>query len=245
MRAIIGINTDWTDEGTTPRYAANADYAEAVAEAGGIPWLAPCVADTGLAAELVAAVDGFVFVGGPDYSPLLFGQPLDPRTRLMEPRRAAMDFALARAALARGVPILGVCAGCQLLAVASGGQLIQHLPTADAHAGEKSHPVRVVAEGRLSAALGRGPFTVNSTHHQAVSSDAPGHGLRVTALADDGVVEAVEADDGRFVLGVQWHPERIADAAHRRALFGAFVVAAAARRGGRQPADRAPVPGRG
>ncbi len=225
-RPAIGINTDWVNEGARERFAANADYADAVAEAGGAPWLAPCLGDTRLAAEFVARADGFVFVGGLDYSPRLFGQPLDPRTRPMEARRAAMDVALARAALARGVPILGVCAGCQLLAIAAGGRLIQHVPTADAHAGDRSHAVRVTAEGTLRAALGWGPFAVNSSHHQAVAPEAPGRGLQVVGLADDGVVEAIEARDGRFVLGVQWHPERIADAAHRRALFAAFLAAA-------------------
>ena len=107
------------------------------------------------------------------------------------------------------------------------GKLVQHLPQADAHGEDRSHAVTVQGGRILRGLFGDGRMTVNSCHHQAIRPDGVGDGLTVVARADDGTIEAVEGTDpARFLLGVQWHPERIRDAAHRQAIFGAFVRAA-------------------
>jgi GMP synthase (glutamine-hydrolysing) len=126
-----------------------------------------------------------------------------------------------------GVPVLGICYGMQLLAEAAGGSFVYDIPSDRPGAGAHRlpepggrHTIEIVPGTQLAGLLGAGTIAVNSTHHQAV--DAPGHGLRVSARAADGIVEAIEpSDPARFALGVQWHPERM-DPAHRAALFGAL-----------------------
>ena len=127
-------------------------------------------------------------------------------------------------------PILGICGGHQLINLAFGGRLIQHLPQAVAHTGGKSHPIDIRNGRILRELFGEGRLDVNSWHHQAVPLDGLGQGLVATAFADDGIVEALEGTDpSRFLLGVQWHPERSPDPEHCRQLLGALIQAAAAR----------------
>lgn len=231
------------------------DYSAGVAAAGGLPVLVPCVAggsgepdggDPALVAETVTRLDGLLLTGGRDVDPRHYGEP--PRQGLgeIDPAKDALELAAVAAARSRGLPILGICRGIQMLAVAFGGSLVQDLlaavPGAIQHEQrldkrKPSHQVEVAAGSRLAAIVGQpGALWVNSGHHQAVRRVPDG--FRVSATAPDGVVEAMEATDPRFglVLGVQWHPEslwRHDEAALRlfRALVEAAATGAAARAG--------------
>jgi putative glutamine amidotransferase len=201
-------------------------YVRQVAAAGGIPVLLPPL--PGVAAA-VSRLDGLILTGGGDIHPGRYGEPAHPRTtRVSEPRDAA-ELELLDAALGAGLPVLGVCRGMQLLNVARGGTLCQHLPEEAGHAPQPgtfgSHQVRVGPGTRLAGILGAdgASLDVPTAHHQAV--EALGDGLVAAAWAQDGVVEAVElgTDGEPFVLGVQWHPEAGTD----QRLIAALVAAAA------------------
>lgn len=179
---------------------------------------------------LVARARGWLFTGGDDISPEYFGEEPHPKLKQVNPARDRMDMLLARAVLAEGKPALGVCLGVQLLNVAAGGTLVQDLPSqvegSLEHSGGTSHPVRVEPGTRLASLLGEGEVRVNSFHHQAVKR--LGRGFRVSARAEDGVVEALEREGEGFVVGVQWHPEREGCApAAGDGLFRALVRASA------------------
>jgi putative glutamine amidotransferase len=185
---------------------------------------------------LLDRVDGIVLSGGPDIHPDAYGAAPHPELGPTEPPLDAFELALARAADERDVPILAICRGAQLFNVARGGSLHQHLPDVVGDGvthrqpgapGEPVHDVTVAAGSRLAAILGRRHAHVNSFHHQAV--DVLGERLAVTARADDGTVEAFEAVDRSFVVGVQWHAECLVDREEQAALFGAFVDACAER----------------
>ncbi|MBW0102459.1 gamma-glutamyl-gamma-aminobutyrate hydrolase family protein [Pseudonocardia sp. KRD-291] len=185
------------------------EYVDLVTRAGGTPVLLP---PTGDAADAVEVCDAVVFVGGPDLDPAHYGATPGPHADPPRPERDASDLAAVRRALGRRIPVLGVCRGHQLLNVALGGTLVQHLPDAVGHERHSIRPatygpVEVTPEpgSRVADVLG-GPVRVWCHHHQAV--DRPGDGLRVTARADDGTVEAIELDGYPFALGVQWHPEQ-------------------------------------
>ena len=189
-------------------------FGEFVERAGGVPIFADHHAAPQALAERVDAV---VINGGGDVSPALYGATRHPRTYGVEERRDAFEIELVRAAKARGVPVLGVCRGIQLVNVALGGTLVQHVPEAvgrdhmcDDGLDQPVHEVVLAPESRLAALYGRDRLRVNSVHHQAV--DRTGPGLRVTATAPDGTVEGIESRDGR-ILGVQWHPELLAEPA--------------------------------
>lgn len=204
----------------TPAALLPAAYVTAIHEAGGRPLLVPPV-DHG-AAETVAVLDGLVVAGGADIDPSSYGAPRHPQTAGLRPERDRAETALLEAALEADLPVLAICRGMQLLNVVRGGDLVQHLE-GDLHRprpGEFStHPVRVAADSRLAAIVGTSPV-VASHHHQA--PDRLGSGLRAVAWASDGVTEAVEDPDRRFLLGVLWHPEEGDD----RSLFTALVGAA-------------------
>ncbi|HEY3728716.1 MAG TPA: gamma-glutamyl-gamma-aminobutyrate hydrolase family protein [Solirubrobacteraceae bacterium] len=199
-------------------------YANAVAAAGGRPVLLPPMLDG--VAETLDAVDGLIFCGGPDIDPAVYGQRPGPETAAVSPERDPAELALLRAALDEEVPVLGICRGMQLLNVAYGGTLIQHLPAVVGHDGHRTRPGSfdvhevVLAPGtRVEAILGERAEGC-SGHHQGI--DAVGDGLTAAGWAADGSVEALEDPEQRFALGVLWHPEEGED--HR--LFAALVEAA-------------------
>lgn len=201
-----------------------ADYADAVVGAGGLPLLLPPV-PAELAAGAVATLDGLVVAGGPDVDPQRYGADRHPRTGPAFPGRDEWELALVRAALARDLPVLGVCRGLQVLNTALGGTLVQHLPElvgSDLHSPSPGafgrHRIGLDASCRLAGIVGP-HIDVATHHHQAV--DALGTGLVACGWSDDGVVEAVELPERRWVVGVQWHPE----AHDGDALFAAFVAA--------------------
>jgi gamma-glutamyl-gamma-aminobutyrate hydrolase PuuD len=194
-----------------------------------VPLLLPPAAPE-VAEAVLDGLDGLLLAGGADVAPERYGAPRDPHTGPARPDRDEWELALARAALTRDLPVLAVCRGMQVLNVALGGDLVQHLPdlvgsdlhcpTVGAHG---RHDVEVAPESRLALIIGTGA-EIATYHHQAVHR--LGSGLTPVAWASDGVVEAVELDGRSWVLGVQWHPEAHAG----DELFAAFVRAAAAHR---------------
>lgn len=205
-----------------------AAYSSACEAVGLLPVLLPVTDDNAVRDAQLDAIDGLILTGGLDIHPRFYGEcELHPETEATEERRDAHELALARAAVARDLPVFGICRGLQLLNVALGGTLHQHLPNhrQEPHTSETAHPLRLAPGSRLSRILGDADMlAVNSHHHQAACSGAPG--LLVSARDEDGVVEALEKPDARFVLAVQWHPENLfaADTASR-ALFAAFAAA--------------------
>ncbi|WP_255620667.1 gamma-glutamyl-gamma-aminobutyrate hydrolase family protein [Pseudonocardia sp. DSM 110487] len=201
-------------------------YPDVVIAAGGVPVLLPPVAES---AAAVDRLDAVVLAGGPDVGPDRYGATPHPRTGQPHPERDAAELAVLHRALERGIPVLGVCRGAQVLNVGLGGTLVQHVPDAVGHTGHNPSPgvfgtidVALEAGSRVGAALGR-QTAVRCHHHQAL--DRLADGLVVTGRATDGLVEAVELADAPFVVGVQWHPEE--DATDVR-LMAALVTAAAA-----------------
>lgn len=232
---VIGLTLDGEEPGgwsRYPWYALRANYFEALAASGARPVALPHLPD--LAAEYVAGIDALVVTGGAfDVDPALYGAAERHGTVTLKARRTAAELALLRAALAEGKPVLGICGGQQLLAVALGGTLIQHIPDAvpDALAHEQPNPRHEAGHDvalRVGTLLHRivraDSLAVNSSHHQAVAD--PGSAV-VNATAPDGVIEGIEAPACRFCLGVQWHPEFLISAGDRR-IFDAFVAAARA-----------------
>jgi putative glutamine amidotransferase len=178
---------------------------------------------------------GLLIPGSPaDIDPASYGEEPHPRLGPVNPLRTDFEIQLVRLALGRELPVFGICGGAQVLNVALGGSLYQDIPSqmpkAYKHAGspERAHSVDLVPGSRLAAILGTQEMRVNSLHHQAIK--VPGQEMAVSASARDGVIEAVEIAGRPFVIGVQWHPERLfaEDEAAQR-LFIAFVQAAAAR----------------
>jgi putative glutamine amidotransferase len=205
-------------------------YPEAIERAGGIPVIVPLLRPEAIAA-LLDRVDGICLPGGPDLQPSAYGEEPHPELGPTEPRVDAVELALVRAADRRSLPILGICRGMQLLNVARGGTLHQHLPdvVGDAlqhrqpdHGSVTTHRVETAPHSRLRATLGGPRLEVNSFHHQAVRT--LGDDLTATAWAEDGTIEAVEEPGDRLVLGVQWHAEGLQ--AHDP-LFELLIAAAA------------------
>jgi gamma-glutamyl-gamma-aminobutyrate hydrolase PuuD len=197
------------------------DYVDSVERAGGRAVLLPPSVDG--VEETLDVLDGIVFSGGADVDPARYGAEAHPETDEPQARRDAGELALLEAALARDLPTLAICRGFQLLNVARGGDLVQHLPEtvgSDEHKqipGEFAvHPVEVKEGSRLASIVGAGP-KVTSHHHQALGR--VGDGLVECAWAADGTLEAIEDPDLRFAVGVQWHPE----AGEDDALFAALV----------------------
>ncbi len=185
-----------------------------------------------LAADLLDRIDALVVTGGAfDVDPALYGDGDRHATVTLKQGRTAAELALLRGALARDMPVLGICGGEQLLAVALGGALIQHIPAAlpDALAHEQPNPrhqpghdVAIRAGTRLARIVGAATMQVNSSHHQAVRD--PGAGAVANAVAADGVIEGIECERQKFCLGVQWHPEFLIDPGDAR-IFAALIAA--------------------
>ena len=228
-RPVVGITTYVTSAKwgywDTEAALVPADYVRAVERAGGRPLLVPPSTDG--VDETLGAVDALIFSGGSDLGPELYGQDPHPETFGVHEERDRAELTLLEAALDRDMPVLAICRGSQVLNVACGGDLVQHLP--DVVGDEKhkhtpgtfaDHNVTLEKGTKLASVLGdRAP--VKSHHHQGFGR--VGEGLRVAAHAEDGTVEAVEDPSHRFALGVLWHPE----AGEDMKLFEGLVEAAA------------------
>jgi putative glutamine amidotransferase len=216
-------------------------YFDAVRKAGGEPEEISLLAGEAALAAQVAELNGFILPGSAaDVQPERFGQKRHPRTNPADTAREAADSSILRHALETGKPVLGICFGCQMLNVYLGGSLVQDIrskqPGALAHGatdlpdaaaqGDLRHRARLEPGSRLAELAGRAETTVNSSHHQAI--ERPGEKLRVTAISpEDGVIEGVERISGNeWIIGVQWHPERMAGDAFAERLFGEFIRAA-------------------
>jgi len=227
-RPLIGITT-YVEPASWGHWQLDAalipyDYVRSVEAAGGRALLVPPSADA--IEETLDALDGLVFSGGADVDPDSYGADAHPETSGTRPERDAGELALLQAALARDMPLLAVCRGFQIMNIARGGDLVQHLPEVVGHELHRAvkghfsdHEVRIDDDSRLGSVLdGRTP--VKSHHHQGVGT--VGEGLREVAWADDGTVEGLEDPERRFALGVLWHPEAGEDSR----LFEALVAEA-------------------
>ncbi|RMF92243.1 MAG: gamma-glutamyl-gamma-aminobutyrate hydrolase family protein [Nitrospinota bacterium] len=242
MKPYIGITCDY-DSGEqrysvypgNPALILRASYVEAIEQAGGIPVLLPVSAQLKIIDAYVDMIQGVLIPGSSsDLDPSCYGELPLPRLGPGNPLRADFELTITRKAFAKGRAILGICGGMQVLNVAFGGTLYQdiasQLPEAIKHQQAApgwyaTHAVHIESGSRLQEICGGTSYRVNSFHHQAVKHVA--EGFLVTARAEDGIIEGIERPGNGFVLGVQWHPERMyqRDQGARR-LFEAFVQAA-------------------
>lgn len=234
-RPRIGITLDSEPAGgwsKMPWYALRQNYCGAVADVGGLPL--PLPHEPELAGAYLDGLDGLLVTGGAfDVDPALFGDGTKHATVKTKDRRTAFEYAMVKGAIARDMPILGICGGEQLLNVVLGGTLHQHVPDVfpDGLAHEQPNPrteaghaVDVVPGTLLHRVVGSARMNVNSAHHQAVKDVGPG--VVVNARAPDGVIEGIEHTGKRFCLGVEWHPEYSIDPGDG-AIFVAFIKACA------------------
>jgi putative glutamine amidotransferase len=247
MKPIIGQNADLRRAGAASCVQLECAYPAAITRAGGVPLILPAVTGADLD-RLLEPLDGLVLVGGDDYHPALYGEAAHPALEPMPEARQSFDLELARAALARGLPVLGVCGGSQAMNLARGGSLVQDI--ASLVGTRVAHRLADAAGGDAGAGCGEGEcgeggatfhevttrrgsllellvgpcLRVNSTHHQAVAR--LGSGVEALAWAEDGVIEAIQVVDHPFALGVQWHPEMMIDEPVQLGLFQALIRAA-------------------
>jgi putative glutamine amidotransferase len=242
-RPLIGVTTSEVRpamltrplrEGDPPQVemALGMVYMRAVELAGGLPVVLPPLAPERVG-PLVEQLSGICLSGGPDLTPAGYGAAPHPELGPTEPALDAFELAVAHQADRLNLPILGICRGLQALNVARGGSLHQHLPAVTDNSVDhrqtdpghvETHAVRIARDSRLGRILGTEATRVNSFHHQAI--ERLGEGLHAVAWAPDGVIEGVEGDDERFVLGVQWHAEGLIERPDHLALFETLVGAA-------------------
>lgn len=229
MPAVIGIScygepAQW-GAWNTDAVLLHRAYVSALQEVGAAVLLVPPGATAEAAQSIVERVDGLVIAGGPDIDPDLYGAPAHSTTDRPRTDRDQTELLLYRTARDRHIPVLGICRGMQMMAVASGGSLVQDLPSAGYGLAHRDAPGTfhdhgaTFSEPSLVAQILGSELVVNSSHHQGV--DDPGS-LTVTGRADDGTIEVLEDPEADFVLGVQWHPEMTDD----RRLFAALVASA-------------------
>ena len=216
-------------------------YLDAVLWAGGLPLLIPSTTDPEVTREYLEQVQGVLLPGSPnDIDPRKYGEEPHVKLGKLQPEREATDFAILDLAEQKDMPVLGICFGVQSINVHRGGSLVQDIPSVvptplvhdeDDPNPPARHPVRLTQGSLIARLTGRSEMEVNSYHHQAVQR--PGKDLRVVAVSPDGVIEAVEDTAGRFIVGVQWHPERgWRDDPASQALFAALIEQARLRYNG-------------
>ena len=232
-RPLIGVTFDVRGPGgysQYPWYVLRENYCLAVANAGGIPF--PLIHDLNLVEDYLSLIDGLLITGGEhDVDPALYGVQERHPTVLVKPQRTNFEMAITRAALEKNMPVLGICGGQQLINVALGGTLIQHIPdehleSLDHNQGdirhEPCHPVKILKNTMLDQIIGKEDLAVNSIHHQAVKD--LGQGVAANAIASDGIIEGIEATKYKFCLGIQWHPE-FNVSTQDASVFKAFIEA--------------------
>ena len=237
MRPYIGISCgtfhdrDWCP----PAHFLRKTYTDAIVAAGGVPLIIPVIDDPEVLRALYDRVDGILISGGGDIDPGKYGEAALPGLGPIDPARDAIELPLARWAVEDGKPLLGICRGSQVINVALGGSLYQDIPsqihTSLVHDSSftrqdwsyMAHDLRLDPDSKLARVFGTTSFYTNSLHHQSLKAIAPG--LRAVGWAPDGVVEAIEGDNGHFLIGVQCHPEALQGGADVRwqVLFRQFV----------------------
>lgn len=229
MKPIIGITVeckhDPADARTRGKIELNWNYGQAISDAGGVPVILPPMADMGAVVDLI---DGWLIPGGLDIDAKNFGEENHPACELQDPSRFASEKALMEATPPE-MPILGICYGCQFLNVIRGGTLLQHLPDVAGAAVHTDGPLQTyqIKDGsKLNKLAGRAAVDGKSYHHQAIKQ--PGRNLEIVATSNDGIIEAVEASDRPWLIGVQWHPERTLESPESTRIFAEFIAAARA-----------------
>ncbi len=244
-RPVIGLTTQTLHsiDGIPPALPAswvmNQRYFLAATMVGAVPWMIPLFDDDLLTLrEIYERLDGLLIPGGVDIDPAQYGEEVRPECGNLDPARDRVELQLVRWAIEEGKPVFGLCRGHQIINVACGGTLWQDLasqngafhkhdffPNAGFERDHLAHPISIEPGTRLHNLLESSTVDVNSMHHQGVKR--LGSGLRVSAVAPDGLIEAIEGDGEAFLVGVQWHPEvfEMADP-HTRHLFGGFIRAA-------------------
>jgi putative glutamine amidotransferase len=233
---LIGITPDLARHGDNaePLIVLQERYARAIQQAGGVPLVLPLASAPATLRKIIESLDGVVVSGGNfDIHPKYYGERAIGKMGKIREARTEFELGLISLALKRDMPLLGVCGGAQAINVSLGGSLYQDIRSQVAGAAEHErshikdrggHRVGIVAGTRLRRIVGRESLEVNTTHHQSVKK--LGKGLIVNAAAADGVIEGIESQGHRFVLGVQWHPEFLVhrDDAQKK-IFSAFVAA--------------------
>ncbi len=250
-RPVIGLTTQTLHsiDGIPPAlpssWVMNQRYFYAATMVGAVPWMIPLLDDDlGTLREIYERLDGILIPGGVDINPAEYGEAVSKECGNLDPARDRVELQLTKWAMEEGKPVLGLCRGLQVINVASGGTLWQDLasqgtafqkhdyfPTAGFERDHLAHEVDVLVNSKLGGFLESARVPVNSMHHQGIKS--LGSGLVASAVAPDGLIEAVESDDDAFLIGVQWHPEVFEMAnPHMRHLFGGFIAASCAWRDG-------------
>ncbi|WP_153732373.1 gamma-glutamyl-gamma-aminobutyrate hydrolase family protein [Sporosarcina obsidiansis] len=230
MKPLIGITSDLDQNGET---LVQSNYSRAILRAGGLPVVLPAGLED--IEEICERLDGLLLTGGEDVNPLVYGEEPHQKLGKLSPERDNMELKLTRCMTGKDKPVLGICRGHQVLNVAFGGtihqhiysnipgELLQHKQQADREFA--THSIDIVDDSKLAEIAGTSEIQVNSLHHQAVNQiTSP---LVVTAVAKDGIIEALESTEHRFVMSVQWHPEALANRQDRTSLrlFEQFINA--------------------
>jgi len=230
----LGIYSLQQEHMPAERHQLSDSYVKAIVQAGGIPVVIPCCEDETLMKALVDRLDGVLLSGGGDVDPAIFGQRATGHLGSVTPRRDTAELAIARYVINEtDKPMLGICRGIQVMNVAAGGTLHIDLPDAGKLCHSltmyprhmTTHTVEVAENTCLAEIYGSGEQKVNSFHHQAVDTVAPGFVVTAKSVPDN-VVEAMEAPGDRFLMGVQWHPEELIAREEAQRLFRSFVDAA-------------------
>lgn len=240
MKPTIGITVDSKqspdDARSGGKLSLNWNYAQAVADAGGVPVLIPPTADMEAIAEII---DGWLIPGGNDIDAVNFGEENHHAVDLIDPARFAGEQSLF-GAVSRELPIFGICYGCQRVNVFRGGSLIQHLPDVEGretHTGGVMQEYKISSDSKIGGIVGDESIEGKSYHHQGIKD--LGRGLQASALHGDGTIEAIEDPNHPWLVGLQWHPERTFGDPKTRRIFEDFVRAAAAYRDQRHLARKA------
>ncbi len=238
-RPIVGVTPNFFDGDRTGAphpdgsYYLNEPYVQAVLKAGATPLSLPFFEPGENVDALLDRLDGLVLTGGFDVDMREFGEPLHPTVKRVHPHRLHFELDLIKKAVAKDMPILGICLGLQTLNLAYGGTILQHLPDqvgdlvkhkqAEEERTGFAHSIALTPGSRVREIMGSDSVQVNSLHHQACGE--PGEGLVVTGVAEDGIVEVMERPASKFCVAVQWHPEDLIAHKEHAALFEAFVEA--------------------
>lgn len=223
MKPIIGISCNEFSEDNI--YSLKKYYVNSILESEGVPVILPPISDYSIIKEYTELCAGILLTGGGDIDPYYFGEPAEKDLGEINPLRDFFEIKLADWAIQRKIPLLGICRGCQVLNIAAGGSVIQHIKSNYCH-NQKAprnypiHDIFITKNSKIADILNSDTIRVNSFHHQAVNK--LGKDLAATARSADGIIEAIENKVHPFCIGVQWHPECMQDT-YSRALFKAFV----------------------